>query len=169
MSRGGLRSNLSSPEIYPLGTPVHFDWENPNPIMADPNATATSAPKIFPQVWTDNPHSADFNPGTRAESTFFLEKSKGPVGGQRIGDTIADAKKLHDFLKTKSNTFGPCCTHIPIAFDATRSPTMYASLIKQYQSMTLQHDIREAHKCLGTELAPGVAILNLSPTSLWPL
>ena len=137
--------------------------------MADPNATVANAPNNVPEVWTDNPLSADFNPGTRAGSAIFLEKSKGPIDGQRIGDTIADAKKLHEFLKTKATTFGPCCTHIPIAFDATGSPTKFASLIDQYQSMTYQHVIREAHKRFGTELAPGVDIPDSTPSNLWAL
>lgn len=169
MSRGGLRSNLSAPEIYPLGRSVHFDWENPNPIMADPNAMATNALNIVPEGLTDNPLSADFNRALELKAQFSLEKSKGPVDGQRIGDTVADAKKLHEFLNMKATTFGPCCTHIPITFDATGSPTMCASLIEQYQSMTLQHVIRVAHKYFGADFALCTAIPNSSPTSLWPL
>jgi hypothetical protein len=135
--------------------------------MAGTGATAANAPNIVPEVWTDNPLTATFNPGTRAGNQIFLEKSKGPVDGERIGDTIADSKRLHDFIKTKINTFGPCCSHVPIEFNDAGVPTKYASIVDQYQSITVPLVIREAHRRFGTELAPDAAIPNSSPTSLW--
>jgi hypothetical protein len=122
LSGGGLRSNSSAPEFYPLGRSVHFDWkeENPNLIMAGASAAAANAPSIVPEVWTDNPFTANFNPGTPAGSKIFLKKSKGPVEVKRVGDTItnsiANSKKFHGFLKTKTNTFGTCCSRISIEF-----------------------------------------------------
>jgi hypothetical protein len=72
-----------------------------------------------------------------------------------------------EFIKTKSIVFGPCVTHVLIEFDATGNPTKSASLIYQYQSLTLKHLQRAAHKRFRTPLAVGAAIPASSTTSLW--
>jgi hypothetical protein len=107
--------------------------------MADPIAAAAVAPVNAPEVWTVNPLATNFNPGSKGGNQIFLEKSKGPIDGKRIGDTIADSQTLHSFLKTKGITFGPVVTHVPFQFDATGNPTNFASIIEQYQSLDLEH------------------------------
>jgi hypothetical protein len=137
--------------------------------MADPIAAAAVAPVNAPEVWTVNPLATNFNPGSKGGNQIFLEKSKGPIDGKRIGDTIADSQTLHSFLKTKGITFGPVVTHVPFQFDATGNPTNFASIIEQYQSLDLEHVQRQAHRRFGNALAHDAPIPNSGPTSLWTL
>ena len=130
-------------------------------MATDPTTTTVS------EVWTVNLLSNNFNPGTASGSKIFLEKSKGPVNGERIGDTINESKTLMEFIKTESIIFGPCVTHVPIEFDATGNPTKYASIIDQYQSLNLQDIQHEAYKQFGTAINVGDPIPASSATNLW--
>lgn len=163
MTRSGLRSNSTAPEIFPFASTI-LNLPN-NPTMAAIPATTTAS--SVPEVWTVNPLSNNFNPGTASGSKIFLEKSKGPVNGERIGDTISESKAFMEFIKTKSIVFGPCVTHVPIEFDATGNPTKYANIIDQYQSLKLEDIQREAHKRFGTAIRIGDPIPASSATNLW--
>lgn len=153
-----LRSNSTAPNLWPIGN-------QDNATMADPLAANNN--NTLAISWTVNPLSEKFNPGTASGAKIFIEKSKGPASGERIGDTITESKPLFEYLKTKQIAFGPCVTKIPIEFDATGNPTKFGNIIDQYQSIKLEHVQRCAHKRYGTALAWNAPIPASSQNALW--
>ena len=135
------------------------------------NAGAPAAPAAATttteEEWTTNPYTRNFNPGTTAGNKIFIEKSKGPADGSRIGDTIDQSKTLIDFVKQKASSFGPCVTHLPIEFDAAGNPTKFANIIDQYQAIPLSAVIRAAHKRYGTPLSQADPIPAATNNALW--
>ena len=149
MVRTGLRSNSNPPNILPFED--YYETMAEAPPAANPPAQEVVS-------WTINPLSQNFNPGTSAGSKIFIEKTKGPADGERIGDKVSDSKKFQEYVKAKAIPFGSVVTHIPTAWDADGNVTGYSSIIDQYQSISLEDVQREAHKCYGNELTFGQPI-----------
>eukprot|EP00956_Cyclotella_meneghiniana_P036770 scaffold130371_cov40-Cyclotella_meneghiniana.AAC.2 len=141
MSGRNLRSNSSAPPIFPIGNTIYDTTATTmsgNALAPAPAAATTTTE----EEWTTNPYTHNFNPGTTAGNKIFIEKSKGPTDGSRIGDTIDQSKTLIDFIKQTASAFGPCVTHLPIEFDADGNPTKFANIIDQYQAIPLSAVIR---------------------------
>eukprot|EP00956_Cyclotella_meneghiniana_P017113 scaffold27601_cov69-Cyclotella_meneghiniana.AAC.2 len=90
MSRRSLRSNSSVPPIFSIGNTV-YDSATTN--MTDPNASITTPMSTEewttnPFMWTTNSFTRNFNPSTTTGNKTFIEKTKSPADGSRIGDIL---------------------------------------------------------------------------------
>ena len=80
-----LRSNFSAPDIFPL---VAHQQMADRPIAEPPLVPPLPPAAIMAtEVWTENPLTGDFNPGTTAGQKIFLEKTKGLAADKRLALT----------------------------------------------------------------------------------
>ena len=167
MSGRNLRSNSTPPPIFPIGRTVYENMTQSSTPTGSGNQPATNTVQAPTVTWTTNPFVQNFNPGTTSGNKIFVEKSKGPSDGVRIGDSVDQATKLLDFLKQKKSSFGTCVNRVPIEWDATGTPSNWASIIDQYQ--TIKEDVltRAAHKRHSTPLALTDPIPPASKSNLW--
>ena len=121
--------------------------------MAPP---AVVAPAV---VWTDNPYTSDFNPGTSVGQKIFLEKTKGLPSGERFALTSGNSKGIMDFLKVKEQILGKAVTAIPTAYPGG-VPSERMNLVYQSLSITLEMTQRAAHQRFGTAIGEHDPIPN---------
>jgi hypothetical protein len=124
-----------------------------------------AAPPVDPVQWTEDPETEDFNPGTSQGQKIFTNRSRAHPDGKLFTDSFEDAMSFQVFLRSRANSLGPCVTHIPVAWDATGTPTEFKNIITQYQTIALEHVQRAAFKRHGTALAIG----NPIPPTPWPV
>lgn len=146
MSRS-LRSNFNAPDIYP------FNVVDP---MVDAAAVAGGgagggAPPV--EVWTENPLTGNFNPGTTSGQKIFLEKTKGLATDKRLALSNSNAQELMEFFKVKEQTMGSTVSFIPTSF-VGGVPSEHKNLIHQSPSISLEACQRNAHARFATTLGP---------------
>ena len=106
-----LRSNSTAPTIFPIRNQV-------TPTMADGVAAGGAAALMPPppariEVWTENPLTGNFNPGTTSGQKIFLEKTKSLDADKRLALTNSNLAKIMALLKVKEQIMGGVVTGIP--------------------------------------------------------
>ncbi len=140
-----LRSNSTAPPIFPLGTAQ---------TMADDPATGggAPAPPVPPvEVWTENPLTGNFNPGTTSGQKIFLEKTKGLAPDKRLALTNSNAQQIMEILKVKEQVMGSVITFVPTAY-AAGTGIGHKNLISQSPSISLEACQRAAFIRFATQL-----------------
>ena len=102
-------------------------------------------------VWTDNPFTSNFNPGTAVGQKIFLEKTKGLAAGDRLPLTRASSTAIMDFLKVKEQLMRTVVTAIPTTYAGGVAGSRM-NLIHQSPSILLDMTQRAAHQRFGTAL-----------------
>ena len=129
-----LRSNLAAPAIFPI--------RNQETTMADATAAGGAAAVMPPpparnEVWTENPLTGNFNPGTTSGQKIFLEKTKGLEANKRLALTNTNSAKIMAFLKVKEQTMGGVVTGIPTLYTGG-VVSAFMNLIHQSPSISLE-------------------------------
>ena len=132
-----LRSNSTAPDILPFGTA-----QNKNRIVI--MAVVTVPPVATAEVWSENPLTGDFNPGTSAGQKIFLEKVKGPSEDKQVPLTSSRSADIMSYLKVKEQVMGKVVTHIPTTYTGGVAAD-FVNLIHQSPSITVERVQREAH------------------------
>ena len=115
------RQNSNAPDILPFRDPIRNARVRNVANMAD--AAGAGAPPVVaapvvaaPVIWTDNPFTSDFNPGTTVGQKIFLEKMKGLPSGERLALTSGSSRAILDFLKVKEQLMGTAVSAIPTSY-----------------------------------------------------
>ena len=103
------------------------------------------------KVWTENPLTGDFNPGTVSGQKIFLEKTKGLDTDKRLALTNSNAQKIMEILKVKEQVMGSVVTFIPTTYNGGTG-TDHKNLIHQSPSISLESCQRAAFARFGTSL-----------------
>ena len=98
------------------------------------NAVPVAAPA---EVWTENPHQGNFNPGTKSGEVIFKMKTKGLADDNKIEMIPDNAAQFRRLLQAKAASFGSIATRVLVAFDNAGNVTEYRSLITQYSSIDM--------------------------------
>ena len=144
-----LRSNFAAPDIFPL-VPQQ-------PIARPPIVRFQPAVIMATEVWTENPLTGNFNPGTTAGQKIFLEKTKGLSDDKRLALTNSNSAAIMEYFKVKEQTMGEVVTHIPTTWTAGVGGS-HMNLIHQSPSISLDCLQRAAFRRFGTALADNVLI-----------
>ena len=108
-----LRSNLTAPAIFP-------NRNQETARMA--GVAAGGAAALVPpapariEVWTENPLTGNFNPGTTSGQNIFLEKTKGLDADKRLALMNSNSAKIMALLKVKEQIMGGVVTGIPTTY-----------------------------------------------------
>jgi hypothetical protein len=127
--------------------------------MADPNAqnvangNGIASPNSV-EIWSENPVTEEFNPGTSTGQKIFLLLSKGPDDGKKFSLSPTEAQDFMSFIRSKAQAFGPCVTHVPSEWDNTGRPLRFVNIIDQYQSIGVDILQRAAFERYSTPVAP---------------
>mmetsp|Transcript_19321 Transcript_19321/g.34923 ORF Transcript_19321/g.34923 Transcript_19321/m.34923 type:complete len:132 (+) Transcript_19321:14-409(+) len=127
-----LRSNSTAPAIFPIRN-------QETPTMADGLAAGGAAALMSPppariEVWTENPLTGNFNPGTTLGQKIFLEKTKGLDADKRLALTNSNSAKIMALLKVKEQIMGGVVTGIPTSYAGGTGSTLM-NLIHQSPSI----------------------------------
>ena len=155
-----LRSNSTAPSIFPIRN-------QETPTMADGVAAGGAAALMPPppariEVWTENPLTGNFNPGTTSGQKIFLEKTKGLEANKRLALTNSNSAEIMAFLKVKEQIMGGVVTGIPTRY-ARGIEIAMMDLIHQSPSISLEMCQRRAHVRFSTPLGDG----DLIPPQPW--
>ena len=149
-----LRSNYSAPDIFP------FVVQQPMadlPLAGPPIVINAPAAIMATEVWTENPLTGDFNPGTTAGQKIFLEKTKGLAADKRLALTNSNSSAIMEFFKVKEQTMGEVITHIPTTW-AGGVGGNFMNLIHQSPSISMDCLQRAAFRRFGTPLADNALV-----------
>ena len=143
-----LRSNSAAPAIFPI--------RNRETTMADGVAAGGAAALVPPpparnEVWTENPLTGNFNPGSTSGQKIFLEKTKGLEASKRLALTNSNSTEIMAFLKVKEQIMGATVTGIPTSY-AGGIGIALMNLIHQSPSISLEMCQRRAHVRYGNPI-----------------
>jgi hypothetical protein len=152
----GTRRNPSAPENWPIVASVSNETNGSN--MADPNAQNAingngNVPTNPVEIWSENPVTEEFNPGTSTGQKIFLLLSKGPDDGKKFSLSPTEAQEFMSFIRSKAQAFGPCVTHVSSELDATGRPSRFVNIIDQYQSIGIDVVQQAAFERYSTPIA----------------
>lgn len=151
-----LRSNSSAPNIWPI------DRNMAEVPPAIPAPVVAPAPAV---IWTENPDTDDFNPGTSTGQKIFQERARGHPDGKLFSDSFKDAAEFQVFVRSRAVALGRAVSHVPVTWNDANVPIAHMSIITQYQSINQDAIIRAAHKRYGNELAHDDPIPDLPWTA----
>ena len=132
---------------------------NQETTMADATAAGGAAAVMPPppasnEVWTENPLTGNFNPGTTSGQKIFLEKTKGLEASKRLALTNTNLAEIMAFLKVKEQTMGGVVTGIPTLYTGGVA-SAFMNLIHQSPSILLEMCQQRAHVRYSTPLGNG--------------
>jgi hypothetical protein len=110
------------------------------------NAAAAGGvpPPARNEVWTENPLTGNFNPGSTSGQKIFIEKTKGLEASKRLALTNSNSAEIMAFLKVKEQTMGAVVTGIPTSY-AGGIGIALMNLVHQSPSISLEMCQRRAH------------------------
>ena len=103
----GTRRNPSAPENWPIVASISNETNGRN--MADPNAQNAingngNVPTNPVEIWSENPVTEEFNPGTSTGQKIFLLLSKGPDDGKKCSLSPTEAQEFMSFIRSKASS-----------------------------------------------------------------
>ena len=143
-----LQSNSTAPAIFPIRNQETARMAG---LAAGGAAVVVPPAPARIEVWTENPLTGNFNPGTTSGQKIFLEKTKGLDADKRLALTNSNSAKIMALLKVKEQIMGGVVTGIPTSY-AGGTGSALMNLIHQSPSISLEMCQRRAHARYSTAL-----------------